>query len=356
VVGMTQIVDWDLAVSTAGALGRTGPSVTYAEAAEVVTELRRLTDVAEQHVTAYTGLTPLVAHPPVRVVDRRDWAAVNVEGLRQVITPVAAKLGAESSSAVVRAVGAKATGVQAGSVLAYLSGKVLGQYEVFSGDPGQLLLVAPNIVDAERKLDVEPQDFRLWVALHEVTHRTQFTAVPWLREHFLSEVAAFVNAADLDPEALADRVRRAISSLAEAARDPRSRASVLDLVQTPAQRAVLDRLTALMTLVEGHAEFVMDGVGPEVVPTVATIRERFDSRRVSGNPLEKVLRRLLGVDVKMRQYAEGNRFVAGVVGKLGMAGFNEIWTSPDTLPLLAELTEPEAWIERVHGRAALTRS
>jgi coenzyme F420 biosynthesis associated uncharacterized protein len=227
---------------------------------------------------------------------------------------------------------------------------------VFSGDPGQLLLVAPNNVDAERKLDVEPQDFRLWVALHEVTHRTQFTAVPWLREHFLSEVAAFVNAADLDPEALADRVRRAISSLAEAARDPRSRASVLDLVQTPAQRAVLDRLTALMTLVEGHAEFVMDGVGPEVVPTVATIRERFDSRRVSGNPLEKVLRRLLGVDVKMRQYAEGNRFVAGVVGKLGMAGFNEIWTSPDTLPLLAELTEPEAWIERVHGRAALTRS
>jgi coenzyme F420 biosynthesis associated uncharacterized protein len=126
-------------------------------------------------------------------------------------------------------------------------------------------------------------------------------------------------------------------------------------VQTPAQRAVLDRLTALMTLVEGHAEFVMDGVGPDVVPTVATIRERFDTRRVSGNPLEKVLRRLLGVDVKMRQYAEGNRFVAAVVGRVGMDGFNEIWASPDTLPRLAELTDADAWIERVHGRAALTR-
>jgi coenzyme F420 biosynthesis associated uncharacterized protein len=350
---MTQIVDWDLAVSTAGALGRSGPSVTFAEAAEVVTELRRLTDVAEEHVTAYTGLTPLVPHPPVRVVDRRDWAAVNVEGLRQVITPVAEKLGPERSSAVVRAVGAKATGVQAGSVLAYLSGKVLGQYEVFSGDPGQLLLVAPNIVDAERKLAVEPADFRLWVALHEVTHRTQFTAVPWLREHFLSEVAAFVAAADLDPEALADRVRRAVSSLAEAARDPQSRASVIDLVQTPAQRTVLDRLTALMTLVEGHAEYVMDGVGPDVVPSVATIRSRFETRRRSANPLEKALRRLLGFDVKLRQYAEGKRFVAAVVEAVGMAGFNRIWTSPETLPRLAELTDPNGWIERVHGRAAL---
>jgi coenzyme F420 biosynthesis associated uncharacterized protein len=353
---MTQIVDWDLAVSTAGALGRSGPSVTYAEAAEVVTELRRLTDVAEEHVTAYTGLEPRVEHPPARVVDRRDWAAVNVEGLRHVITPVAEKLGAERSAPLVRAVGAKATGVQAGTVLAYLSGKVLGQYEVFSGEPGQLLLVAPNIVDAERKLGVDPRDFRLWVTLHEVTHRTQFTAVPWLREHFLAEVAAFVAAADLDPEALADRIRRAVSALADAARDPRSRASVIDLVQTPAQRAVLDRLTAMMTLVEGHAEFVMDGVGPEVVPTVGTIRDRFETRRVSANPFEKVVRRLLGVDVKMRQYAEGKRFVAGVVERVGMAGFNEIWSSPDTLPRLPELADPQAWIERVHGRAAVGRS
>ena len=349
---MTQIVDWDLAVSTAGALGRSGPSVTYAEAAEVVTELRRLTDVAEEHVTAYTGLTPRLEHPPARVVDRRDWAAVNVEGLRLVITPVAEKLGAERSGPLLRTVGAKATGVQAGTVLAYLSGKVLGQYEVFSGEPGQLLLVAPNIVDAERKLGVDPTDFRLWVALHEVTHRTQFTAVPWLREHFLSEVAAFVAAADLDPEAFADRLRRAVSSLAEVARDPRSRASVIDLVQTPAQRTVLDRLTALMTLVEGHAEYVMDGVGPDVVPSVATIRQRFESRRVSANPLEKVLRRLLGIDVKMRQYAEGNRFVARVVERVGMDAFNRIWSAPDSLPLLGELADPDAWIERVHGRTA----
>jgi len=351
---MTQIVDWELAAATAGALGKTGPAVTYTEAADVVSALRQLTDVAEAHVQAYTGLTPQVDHPPVRVVDRKDWAAVNVAGLRTVIDPVAERAGVRPNGVIVRAVGSRATGIQAGTVLAYLSGKVLGQYEVFGSDPGQLLLVAPNVVEAERRLDVEPHDFRLWVCLHEVTHRTQFTAVPWLRGHFLSEVDAFTDAADLDPEAVADRLRKAIAAVAEAVRDRNSNISVIDLVQTPAQRAVLDRLTALMTLLEGHAEFVMDGVGPQVVPSVATIRERFNARRAGGNPIEKLIRRLLGVDVKMRQYAEGRRFVAAVHEQVGMAGFNRVWESPETLPSNAELAEPARWTERVHGWTAET--
>jgi coenzyme F420 biosynthesis associated uncharacterized protein len=237
--------------------------------------------------------------------------------------------------------------VQAGTVLAYLSGRVLGQYEVFSADPGQLLLVAPNIVDAERRLNADPHDFRLWVCLHEVTHRTQFTAVPWLRAHFLGEVQAFVDASQLDKDEMLIRLRRGISTLADAARNPNSRASVLDIVQTSGQRAVLDRLTALMTLLEGHAEFVMDGVGPEVVPSVADIRQKFNRRREEANPMEKVIRRLIGIEVKLRQYAEGRKFVHGVVERVGMAGFNKIWQSPLTLPRLNELGDPAGWVARV---------
>jgi coenzyme F420 biosynthesis associated uncharacterized protein len=232
-------------------------------------------------------------------------------------------------------------------VLAYLSGRVLGQYEVFSTDPGQLLLIAPNIVEAEQRLGADPRDFRLWVCLHEVTHRTQFTAVPWLRGHFLGEVQAFVDASQLERDELLLRLRRAVSTVAEATRNPNSRASVLDLVQTPAQRAVLDRLTALMTLLEGHAEFVMDGVGPEVVPSVAEIRAKFNRRREEANPVEKVIRRLIGIEVKLRQYAEGRRFVHGVVERIGMAGFNKVWQSPLTLPRLSELADPGAWVSRV---------
>jgi coenzyme F420 biosynthesis associated uncharacterized protein len=345
-----QFVDWDLAAATAATLGRTGPQVSYDEAVEVVADLRQLTDEAAGHVLDYTQLRPTGPDPGVRVVDRRDWAATNIDGLRQVVTPLAERLtGGRPPSPMATAIGGRVTGMQAGTVLAYLSGRVLGQYEVFSADPGQLLLVAPNIVDVERKLGADPRDFRLWVCLHEVTHRTQFTAVPWLRGHFLGEVQAFVDAAQIDREQLMERLRNGVWALAESVRNPDSRASVLDLVQTPAQRRVLDRLTALMTLLEGHAEFVMDGVGPQVVPTVDAIRSSFNQRREAANPLERVLRKLLGIEVKLRQYAEGRKFVHTVVERVGMAEFNRVWESPLTLPRLAELTDPEAWIARVCG-------
>jgi coenzyme F420 biosynthesis associated uncharacterized protein len=348
---MAQFVDWDLAAATAGALGKAGPRVSLQEATDVVAELRQLADEAAHHVQAYTGLTPNVP-APVRVVDRRDWAEANINGLREVVAPLLNRVTAgHTPGALADAVGSRISGVQAGTVLAYLSGRVLGQYEVFSADPGQLLLVAPNIVDVERRLDANPRDFRLWVCLHEVTHRTQFTAVPWLRAHFLGEVAAFVDAGGAVDQ-MAERVRQALGGMVEVLRDPQSRRSVLDLVQTPAQRRVLDRITALMTLLEGHAEFVMDGVGPDVVPTVAEIRSRFNVRRESGNPLERFIRRLLGIDAKLRQYAEGRTFVNEVVSRVGMHGFNKVFSSPLTLPLLSELTDPQAWIDRV-GAAQL---
>jgi len=347
---MTQLVDWDLALATARTLGKGGPAITLTEAAEVVAELRRLTDDAAGHVMEFTGMRPTLGHHSVRVVDRGDWAAVNVDGLRTVITPLATRLthGREPGG-LTKMIGPRLTGVQAGTVLAYLSGRVLGQYEVFSTDPGELLLVAPNIVEVERKLEVVPRDFRLWVCLHEVTHRVQFTSVPWMRGYFLGQVQAFVDAAQIDGGQLADRLRNGVSALAESIRDPNSRVSVLDVVQTPAQREIVARLTALMTLVEGHAEFVMDGVGPDVVPTVAEIRGRFNKRRGTANPLERVIRRLLGIEVKMRQYAEGHKFVRTVVDSAGLDSFNQVWESPENLPSMDEIEDPHAWIARVPG-------
>ena len=350
---MAQFVDWDLAAATAGALSKSGPAVSYEEATQVVAQLRDLTDEAAGHVAAYTGLTAQVEPSPVRVVDRKDWAAVNITGLKEVITPLISRLsGDKPPGAVADAIGSRVTGVQAGTVLAYLSGRVLGQYEVFSSERGQLLLNAPNIVEVERKINADPRDFRLWVCLHEVTHRTQFTAVPWMRGYFLGEVQAFVDASQ-NGEHILERLRRGVATLSDSLRDPDSRSSVIDIVQTPAQKAVLDRLTALMTLLEGHAEFVMDGVGPEVIPSVESIRAKFNQRREGGNPVEKAIRRLLGLEVKMRQYAEGHKFVHGVVDRVGMAGFNKIFSSPLTLPRLEELGDPDAWVARVHGPVGL---
>jgi len=162
----------------------------------------------------------------------------HVQGLQVVMDPVIEKLQAAQPAkpssfggvnTAVRAVGAKATGIQVGTILGYFSSKVLGQYEVFSGAPGQLLLSAPNVVEVERKLGVDPTDFRLWVALHEVTHRTQFTAVPWMRGYFLGEVQAFVDASQSGGEHILERLRRGVATLSDAVKDPDSRASVLDI-------------------------------------------------------------------------------------------------------------------------------
>ncbi len=376
------MVDWNLAVATATRLARPGPQVTREEARTVVAELRRHAVAAEGAVREYTGMRAarLAADgaAPVLVVDRPGWVRANVAGFRTVIRPLTQKLAARradtAGGALLGVVGEKVTGIEVGAVLALLSGKVLGQYETFAAaepstrtprtpdspadlfdqprlgpeqpGPGRLLLVAPNIVQVERELDVDPHDFRLWVCLHEETHRTQFSAVPWLRDHVQSEVQAFLAETDVEPVALLERLREALSP----GERPQSAGAgtLLEVVQTPNQREILARLTAVMSLLEGHADVVMDGVGPSVVPSVGEIREKFQRRRDKGaGRLDLMLRRLLGMDAKLRQYQDGAVFVRGVLDRIGMDGFNLVWTSPNTLPTKDEIHDPAAWVARV---------
>ena len=344
------VIDTDLAASIAGRLAPAGPQLGLAEAADVVVMLRDLTEQAEQHVRDVTGLRGVVG--PATVVDRSGWARANAEGFNVVLAPLEQTLLAKQGKAAA-AVTSKVTAVQMGALLSWLSSKVLGQYEAFQpeGQAGRLLLVAPNIVETERRLDVDPRDFRLWVAIHEVTHRTQFTAVDWLHDHVRSEINALLQASGLDrPEAMVSRLKQVASN-------PRSMGSIAELLQTPEQSQVMDRVTAFMSLLEGHAEHVMDGVGPAVVPSVPQIRDRFEARRRDkGNPLERILRRLLGLDLKALQYAEGSRFVGEVVAAVGMAGFNRVWESPATLPTRQEITSPQDWVTRIHGSAGSSAS
>lgn len=339
---MQDVVDWDLAVATGLRFTPKGPAVTLDQAEAVVRQLRRASERAVGPVLDVTGLeAPFEDHRAV-VVARDEWLRSNIHQMRNAIGPVLHLLSDREPPAAVRAVGSRVTGMQMGAVLAWLSGKVLGQYEAFD-NPGRLLLVAPNIAHVETVLDVQPTDFRLWVCLHEETHRVQFGAVPWLSDHFVAEVQAYFTATDVDANTVLARVLSAVRASSAA------RPGLIDLVQTPEQRAVLDRLTALMSLLEGHADVVMDAVGPRVVPTVDTIRARFDQRRRQAGTLDGALRRLLGLDAKLRQYTEGAAFVRGVVDRVGMPGFNAVWTSPETLPTTAEIAAPEAWVQRVHG-------
>jgi coenzyme F420 biosynthesis associated uncharacterized protein len=350
------LVDWELATSTGRRLARPGPALSRVEADGIVSELRRLAAEAEEHVAEYTQLIPgaeIAAQSPVAVIDRPEWIRANVAGLQTMSGPMLRKLDdTQSSGRLSRAAGRRISGVQVGGLLAYLSNKVLGQYEVFGADEtgadlpagGRLLLVAPNIADVERRLDVPHRDFRMWVCLHEQTHRLQFTAVPWLRGHLESELASFAEVTDLDPQALATRARAAIGAVRK-----RETTSLVEMMQTPEQRVVLDRLQAIMTLLEGHADQVMDAVGPAVVPSVELIRERFERRRDGSSALDRAVRKLLGLDMKMQQYRQGGAFVREVVDHVGVRGFNTVWESPQTLPTRAELAAPEAWLTRVLG-------
>ncbi|MFJ9807788.1 zinc-dependent metalloprotease [Streptomyces sp. NPDC101158] len=373
--GTSGMVDWNLAVATATRLVRPGPEVTRDEAREVVAELRRHAKAAEEHVRAYTRMIPEGRDPadihdtPVLVVDRAGWIKANVAGFRELLSPLLDKMKERRSTTaggtMLSAVGGKVTGVELGVLLSFLASRILGQYETFApatrdlpagtDGSGRLLLVAPNIVHVERELEVSPHDFRLWVCLHEETHRTQFTAVPWLRDHLQGEIQSFLAATDVDPSTVVERLREAAQALVggrpEGERDEPA-PSLVELVQTPEQREILGRLTAVMSLLEGHADYVMDGVGPDVVPSVAEIREKFQQRRARGaSRLDLALRKLLGLDAKLRQYRDGERFVRAVVDQVGMDGFNRVWTSPNTLPTKSEIAQPADWVARVHRKA-----
>jgi coenzyme F420 biosynthesis associated uncharacterized protein len=390
------MIDWDVATSTGVRFARQGPQVSLADARAVVAELRGLTAVVQQPVRELTGLTSQGDIGPVAVVDRPGWIRANVSGFRVVLEPLAERLAERSNSvpaagSVIGTIGSRATGMQAGLILAYLSSRVLGQYELFlppgeggasangvngngsangagingtgvngagangagadtvganSAGVGRLTLVAPNIVMVERELGVDPHDFRRWVCLHEETHRVQFTSVPWLRGYVQGMMTEFLLASDLDAGAIIERLRSAATAVAGAVRGGEGE-SLVEAMQTPAQRALLDKLTAVMSLVEGHGDYVMDAVGPQVVPSVEHIREKFSQRRGSAGRVEQILRRILGIDLKMKQYEQGSVFVSTVVAEAGMAGFNKVWTSPETLPTRAELAEPREWLERV---------
>jgi coenzyme F420 biosynthesis associated uncharacterized protein len=313
-------------------------------------------------VRELTGLPGSADDGKVAVVDRPGWIRANVEGFRVVLDPLVQRISetpnAPQPGPLITAVGSRVTGMQAGLILAYLASRVLGQYELFlPPDPdapgtdapaGRLTLVAPNIVMVERELDVDPHDFRRWVCLHEETHRTQFTSVPWLRPYVQQQMSDFLLASDLDPASILDRLRAAADAVAGAVRGGEGE-SLIEAIQSPRQREILDRMTAVMTLVEGHGDYVMDAVGPAVVPSVAEIRAKFNARRGSAGRMEQAIRRVLGIDLKMKQYEQGSRFVRTVVDEAGMAAFNKVWTSPDSLPTKDELTNPSSWLARVDG-------
>jgi coenzyme F420 biosynthesis associated uncharacterized protein len=338
-VGRT--VDWGFATTVGQRLARPGPPSTDYTRRQVVDNLATAAKAAEPPVRDVTDLQTDGVVPEARIVDRSGWIRAAAESMR-VMTG-----GTDKPRGVISG---RVTGAQTGALLAFVSSGILGQYDPFN-DGGTLLLVYPNVIAVERQLRVEPSDFRLWVCLHEVTHRVQFTANPWLSGYMSQALGVLTQESGED-------VARVVGRLADFARsrgdsssdDPHSQGilGLLRAVQSEPQREALDQMLVLGTLLEGHADHVMDAVGPVVVPSVTTIRSRFDERRHRKQPpLQRLLRALLGIDAKLSQYTRGKAFVDHVVNRVGMERFNTVWTGPDTLPRPIEIEFPQRWIDRV---------
>jgi coenzyme F420 biosynthesis associated uncharacterized protein len=311
-------------------------------------------DSAER-VIAYTGLTPRHELPAAEGIGRAEWIAANVGAMRALLDPPLTKVGEGLGPArhAMRLGAGVVLTAEVGVVLGFLAQRVLGQYELVLLDttpddrPPRLLFVLPNLGAAGSAFGADEREFLTWVALHEVTHAVQFAGVPWLQPHMAGMVRELLSHAELRIDARrvlrmpgTDDVRR----LAEAVRS----GDFVSLVASPQERATLERMQATMAVLEGHAEHVMDAVGAPLLPSLPRLRAALDARRRSQSAPARLLQRLLGLEMKLRQYEQGKRFCDAIVREAGVQALNRVWSAPDALPSSEELDAPLRWLERTH--------
>jgi coenzyme F420 biosynthesis associated uncharacterized protein len=358
---VTSPVSWESAQRVAGwvAAGHgtasAPPSLSDADWARLRADFDEATARAEELVVEATGLRPLEGSARALVVDRNDWVAANVASFQVLLGPLLEQLPRRSWPGPMADVGPQVAGVQLGAVLGWMATRVLGQYDLLlterGGEGDVVRYVGPNVVALERRFGFPPRHFRLWIALHEVTHRCQFTGVPWLRPHFLSLVDQALAAARPDPRQLVAALRRA----AEAARrgdNPLEEAGVLGLVAPPEQLDVLRQVQALMSLLEGHGDVTMNRAGADVVPEAAWFARVLQDRRRRANPVTRLVLQLTGLQAKLQQYEMGERFIEAVEVAGGPELVARLWEGPDLLPSLPEVRTPALWLARVQPPAA----
>lgn len=291
---------------------------------------------------------------PVRweIIDRARWVEANVRGMTQLLGPLADRLGKRLDAAPwpARMAQRTAVSVEVGVLLGFVSRRVLGQYDLLvpEDDKGAapLYFVGANLVDTERRHGFVPDDFALWVAVHEVTHRFQFEGVPWLRPRFLDLVHRYLGSVELDAKGLAQRLGTAARKMIS--KDtPVEERNPIYLLASEEQRSLLDQIQSLMAVVEGHGNYVMDLVGDDVIPSVRRMRHVFQRRRQQTSRFQRLLNQAIGLEMKMRQYEIGQQFCETVARIGGPAALAQLWVDPDRFPSMSELREPEKWLNRV---------
>lgn len=350
------MIDWPLAQRLAGFVAGQPDVGSLRE------DLGELSRDSAERVVAYTGLTPQVPIPEAEAVSRDEWIRANAGSMSALLDPalrsVTSKVSKPARPAMELATGVVMT-AEVGVMLGFLAQRVLGQFELVLLDtspqerPPRLLYVEPNLARAVTAFRADEREFLHWVSLHEVTHAVQFSGVPWLQSHMAGMVRELLDSAQLKIDAKralrlprTDDLRRLVDAVRTG--------ELVTLVASPQEKATIDAMQATMAVIEGHAEHVMDAVGTPLLPTLPRLRESLDSRRRTQSAPARLMMKLLGMEMKMRQYQQGKVFVDTVVREAGIEGFNRVWSGPDALPTLAEIEDPLAWVRRTRVPPALT--
>jgi coenzyme F420 biosynthesis associated uncharacterized protein len=338
------VIDWNLAGTVARGIAGLQP----AGDPEPFEDVEGHAAESERLVSAYTGLVAIDPVPRAEALHRQGWIEANLQSLETVLEPAAQRLA--GGLGPLGGVAGGLLAIEAGAVSGFLAGRVLGQYDFPVLDPAapaRLLFVAPNLAHAARTLEADDEQLLRWVALHETTHALQFGGVPWLRPYLAETVTEVLGALQVDPRSLlrlpdVSDLRRLFDQVRED--------GLATIVVGPQRRALLDRVQAFMAVLEGYAEHVMDAVGEQVLDDLPSLRTAMQRRRRDRSGLLRVLERLIGMDLKLRQYEQGKAFCDGVVARGGIEGLNRVWDAPDAMPSMAELDDPAGWLARTEQR------
>ncbi len=342
-----RLADWDTALRLGRKVAGPGVGVPAVERARMREDFAELVPRAEDLIKAFCGLEIEGFRSRAWVMARSEWIRQNLKGVQSLLEPLAERLVAQHKAPRAE-YKRKAMGAQAGALFGYVGRRVLGQYDVFlpPDDDGLLYFVGPNVAEVERRFTLPPRDFRLWIAIHEVTHRAQFGAAPWLKGHLAGLVDTYLASISLDSGELMDQLKHAVEE-ARSGAELRGMGGVF-LLLTADQRELFVRMQGMMSLLEGHASYVMSEVAREHVTDVDRMRRALAARRRT-NAAERALQRAIGFDQKIKQYDTGERFVRAVVDRAGMDTLNQVWRAPEHLPSLEEIADPERWLTRIGG-------
>jgi coenzyme F420 biosynthesis associated uncharacterized protein len=358
---MADLISWETATDVATRVARHRDTMTPYERQLLEVEFNELTAEAEELVAAETGLRSFAGRARARVADRPQWVHANVASFQRLLRPVTDKLGAQMDrtgawTLLPASLSRQITGAQIGLLLGWMSTRVLGQYDqllIEDEHPEEqdiVYYVGPNVLSVERRYGFPAREFRLWLALHEVTHRAQFTGVPWMRDHFLSLVERTLAGVDPDPKVFVAAMRRSVEEI-RAGRNPLAEGGLLTLIAGPEQHAAIQEIGGLMSLLEGHGDITMDRAGADRIPSAAWFSQVLKERRRQRG-LAKVVSVLIGLDAKMQQYEQGERFIEAVEQGGGPDLLAKVWDGPEWLPTWSEIRDPAGWIARAEAASS----